>query len=189
MEGAGSFLAGAALLLAFLQLSRQGVRAIILLAAAQSALVAMAAAATGHAWVALLLLAAKAVLLPAALWRAAPNAETDAGIGVIASLLAGGALLALAIAVALPIAPGGLALSRQELALALAVLLLGLLMLATRRHPLAQAAGLMGVENAVLLAAIGAGLPGLLAVALGGLVVVAAVAAGLLALWRAEEAP
>ncbi|MCX7371552.1 MAG: hydrogenase-4 component E, partial [Alphaproteobacteria bacterium] len=85
--------------------------------------------------------------------------------------------------------PGGLALSRQELALALAVLLLGLLMLATRRHPLAQAAGLMGAENAVLLAAIGAGLPGLLPLAAGGLAVVAAVVAGLLALWRAEEAP
>ncbi|MCX7371992.1 MAG: hypothetical protein NTW56_06090 [Alphaproteobacteria bacterium] len=162
MEGFGQFLAGAALLLAFLQLSRRSVRAIILLAAAQAGLLALAAAAAGAWWVALLVLAGKAVLLPAALWKAAPDDATDTGIGVIASLLAGGALLALAIAVALPIAPGGLALSRQELALALAVLLLGLLMLATRRHPLAQAAGLMGAENAVLLAAIGAGLPGLL---------------------------
>ncbi len=185
---AGQFLAGAALLLAFLLLSRRGAGAIILLAAAQAVVVALAAAAAGQWWAALLVLAGKAVLLPAALWRAVPPDDVDAGIGVIPSLLAGGALLALSIAVALPVAPGGLALTREELALSLAVLLLGLLMLATRRHPLAQAAGLMSAEGAVMLAAIGAGMPMLPAVAAGGLVLLAALLAGLLALWR-EASP
>ena len=52
------------------------------------------------------------------------------------------------------------ALTREGLALALSVMLLGLLMMITRRNAVTQVVGFMSLENGLILAAIGArGMP------------------------------
>ncbi|WBV43958.1 hydrogenase-4 component E [Pseudoroseomonas cervicalis] len=152
---------------------------------------------------------AKAVLIPWALRRLAPPLSLPAAPrGTAWPLLAGLALVVLACLAVLPAgaaAPMGEALSwpraaREDLAIALSVLLLGLLLLVLRRHPASLAAGLLGLENGLTLLA--AELPGLrLAAALPGLALLALAAASLwlllgpgaakhrAALWRPPAAP
>jgi hydrogenase-4 component E len=69
-------------------------------------------------------------------------------------------LVALAVMVALPVTTGAQALAREDLALALSVVLLGMLMMITRRNAILQVVGLMSLENGLILAAVGvAGMP------------------------------
>jgi hydrogenase-4 component E len=73
-------------------------------------------------------------------------------------------------------------LARVDIAVALAILLLGALMMATRRSALAQVAGLMTIENGLILAAVGvAGMPLVVELSTAGLVLVVAVIAGVFA--------
>jgi hydrogenase-4 component E len=77
---------------------------------------------------------------------------------------------------------------REDLAIALSVLLLGLLMMCTRRHALAQAAGLLSMENALMLAAVGAaGMPLVVELSAAGLVLVVAALAGLFGMRMREQ--
>lgn len=184
-------LGGAMLLCSFLLLSQRRLGSIIGLLAAQGVLLAAAAAWQGHAQgsphlyaSAAIALVAKGIAIPWALLRAmrrigdAPAADTP--LGPLPSLLAGGALLALAILVALPVSTGSRVLTREDLAIALAIMLLGMLMMCTRRHALAQAAGLLSMENALILAAVGAaGMPLVVELSAAGLVLVVAALAGL----------
>jgi len=60
----------------------------------------------------------------------------------------------------LPIVEGVDPLAREDLAFALAVILLGLLMMITRRNAVSQIVGFMSLENGLILAASGAkGMP------------------------------
>ncbi|MDQ1080149.1 hypothetical protein [Pseudoroseomonas cervicalis] len=111
---------------------------------------------------------AKALLVPFALRRLSPPLPMPAAPrGAAWPLLAGLALVVLACLAVLPVGtvlPAGEALpwpraSREDLAIALSVLLLGLLLLVLRRHPASLVAGLLGMENGLTLLA--AGLPGL----------------------------
>jgi hydrogenase-4 component E len=79
--------------------------------------------------------------------------ETALGIGP--TMLAGVALVALAILTVTPIGADRSALTREELALALSVILLGLLIMITRRHAVSQVIGFMCLENGVTLAVVG----------------------------------
>ena len=81
-------------------------------------------------------------------------------MGIGPSMVAGVALVALAILVVLPITAGARAIAREDLALALSVVLLGMLMMITRRNAILQVVGLMSLENGLILAAVGvAGMP------------------------------
>jgi hydrogenase-4 component E len=79
--------------------------------------------------------------------------ETALGIGP--TMLAGVALVALAILMVTPIGADRSALTREELALALSVILLGLLIMISRRHAVSQVIGFMCLENGVTLAVVG----------------------------------
>jgi hydrogenase-4 component E len=69
-------------------------------------------------------------------------------------------LVALSMAVILKITPEADPLAREDLAFALAVLLLGLLLMVTRRNAVSQVIGFMSLENGLILAATGArGMP------------------------------
>ncbi len=75
-------------------------------------------------------------------------------------MLAGLGLVALSIMLVLPAVESANPLAREDLAFALAVILLGLLMMITRRNAVTQIVGFMSLENGLVLAATGAkGMP------------------------------
>jgi hydrogenase-4 component E len=84
--------------------------------------------------------------------------ETVVGIGM--TMLAGIALVALSLQVMLPVTQQVDPLAREDIALALSVVLIGLLMMVTRHNAVSQVAGFMSLENGIVLAATGAqGMP------------------------------
>ena len=94
-------------------------------------------------------------------------------------MAAGAALVALAMLVALPGSAGSEVLPREDLAAALAVVLLGLWMMVARRAVLAQVAGFLTAENGLILAAVGArGMPLVAALAVVTLAVAGALVGG-----------
>ena len=81
-------------------------------------------------------------------------------IGAGPTMLTGLGLIALSILLVMPVKVGVTALAREDLAFALAVILLGLLMMITRRNAVTQIVGFMSLENGLILAATGAkGMP------------------------------
>ena len=132
---------------------------------------------------ALIALVAKAVLIPLALRvlirRLDLHRTVETAMGVGPSMVAGVALVALAILVVLPITTGARAIAREDLALALSVVLLGMLMMITRRNAILQVVGLMSMENGLILAAVGvAGMPLVVELSTAALVMVLLVVAG-----------
>jgi len=164
-------LGGAMLLLSCMLLYQRRVAAVITALALQGGVLAAAAAWQGYVQgapqlflTALIALLAKAVLIPLALRLLVQRFDLDrtveTALGIGASMLAGIALVALAILVVLPVTGGAQAVAREDLALALSVVLLGMLMMITRRNAILQVAGLMSLENGLILAAVGvAGMP------------------------------
>ena len=113
---------------------------------------------------ALIALVFKAIVIPTALRRIVVRLgihreiETVGGVGW--TMLAGIALVALSLVVMLPVTAGADPLAREDLAFALSVVLLGLLMMVTRRNAVSQVIGFMSLENGLILAATGAkGMP------------------------------
>jgi hydrogenase-4 component E len=70
-------------------------------------------------------------------------------------MVVGVALVALSILLVLPVTAASGALTRESLAAALSVVLLGLLMMITRRNAVSQVVGFMSLENGLILAAVG----------------------------------
>lgn len=106
----------------------------------------------------------KAIVIPILLHRVVVrleihrNIETVGGIGL--TMLFGIGLVALSMVVMLRVTEGADRLAREDLALALSVVLLGFLMMVTRRNAVSQVVGFMALENGLILAAAGAkGMP------------------------------
>ncbi|WP_043363384.1 hydrogenase-4 component E [Belnapia sp. F-4-1] len=183
-------LGGGILLLSFMLLYQRRVAAVVSVLAAQGGLLALAAAWQGFVQgapqlylTALIAAVAKAVCIPLALrWtirRLALARGVDAALGIGPSLMAGVALVALAIMVALPVTTAAQALAREDLAVALSIVLLGMLMMITRRNAILQVVGLMSLENGLVLAAVGvAGMPLVVELSTAALVMVLLVVAG-----------
>jgi hydrogenase-4 component E len=101
----------------------------------------------------------KATIIPIALHRIIVylkihrTIETVIGIGP--TLIVGVALVALSILLVLPVTTSSGALTRESLAIALSIVLLGLLMMITRRNAVSQVVGFMSLENGLILAAVG----------------------------------
>jgi len=86
--------------------------------------------------------------------------EIETVVGIGPTMLAGICLVALATVVMLRVTPEADPLAREDLAFALSVLLLGLLIMVTRRNAVSQVVGFMSLENGLVLAATGAkGMP------------------------------
>ena len=104
-------------------------------------------------------LAFKAIIIPLALRRIAfrfqihRTVETVLGIGL--TMIAGVCLVGLAIVLVLPLTRQSILMTRDDLALALSIVLIGLLMMITRRNALTQVVGFMSLENGLILAAVG----------------------------------
>ncbi|MGK7867067.1 hydrogenase-4 component E [Falsiroseomonas sp. E2-1-a20] len=160
-------LGGGVLLLSFVLLYQRRLEAVINAFAIQGGLLAAAAAWQAYAqgepelyMTAVLAFGAKALLIPVALRlllrRLGLHRTVETALGVGPSLLAAVALVGLSVLVVLPVTAGqAQAVSRENLALALSVVLLGMLMMISRRNAISQVIGLLSLENGLILAAIG----------------------------------
>lgn len=106
----------------------------------------------------------KAIVIPVALHRIIQrlgiHREIETVVGIGLTMLAGIALVALSMVVMLQVTAGADPLAREDLAFALAVILLGLLLMVSRRNAVSQVVGFMSLENGLVLAATGAkGMP------------------------------
>jgi hydrogenase-4 component E len=133
----------------------------------------------------------KALIIPVALHRIVQNLgihrtiETVVGVGL--TMLAGIGLVALSIVVMLPVAIGADPLAREDLAFALSVVLLGLLMMVSRRNAVSQVVGFMSLENGLILAATGAkGMPLVVEISVAFSVLIAFIVIGVF-LFRIRE--
>ena len=104
---------------------------------------------------AVIALVLKAVIIPVALRRVVVRLgihrtiETVVGIGP--TMLAGMGLVALSMVVMLKATADADPLAREDLAFALSVVLLGLMMMVTRRNAVSQVVGFMSLENGLIL--------------------------------------
>jgi hydrogenase-4 component E len=113
---------------------------------------------------AIIALVVKAIMIPVALHRIIArlgiHREVETVVSIGPTMLAGMGLVALSMVVMLRVTADADALAREDLAFALSVLLLGLLMMVTRRNAVSQIIGFMSLENGLILAATGAkGMP------------------------------
>ena len=91
-------------------------------------------------------------------WASIATSRPSVGIGP--TMLLGIGLVALSMVVMLQVTAEADPLAREDLAFALSVILLGLLMMVTRRNAVSQVVGFMSLENGLVLAATGAkGMP------------------------------
>jgi hydrogenase-4 component E len=167
----GHLLAGGMLVLSFLLLYQDRILATLNVFALQAIVLAAAVAwqakAQGapHLYVtAAVTLAVKGFIIPAALHRIVRRLNIHREIEQVVAagplMLLGLCIVALAIMLVLPRVEGVNPLAREDLAFALAVILLGLLMMITRRNAVTQIVGFMSLENGLILAATGAkGMP------------------------------
>jgi hydrogenase-4 component E len=133
----------------------------------------------------------KAIVIPVALHRMIVRLgiqreiETVGGIGL--TVLVGVGLVALAMVVTLRATAGADLLAREDLAFALAVVLLGLLMMVTRRNAVSQVVGFMSLENGLVLAATGAkGMPFVVEISVAFSILIAFIVIGIF-LFRIRE--
>ncbi|MGA2125814.1 MAG: hydrogenase-4 component E [Xanthobacteraceae bacterium] len=164
-------LAGGMLVLSFLLIYQDRITAMLNVFALQAVVLALSVAWQAHAQAAphlyvtaAIALLVKGFVVPAALHRIVRqlgiHREIEQVIGGGPTMLVGLGLVALSIMLVLPIVEGVDPLAREDLAFALAVILLGLLMMITRRNAVSQIIGFMSLENGLILAATGAkGMP------------------------------
>jgi hydrogenase-4 component E len=191
-------LAGSLVLLSFVLLYQDRILALVNVYAAHAlalaASVAWQAFAQGapHLYVtAFVALVFKAVVVPLALRRIVArldlHREIETVVGIGPTMLAGMALVALSLVVMLRVGPAYDPLAREDLALALSVVLLGLLTMVTRRNALSQVIGFMSMENGLILAAAGAkGMPLVVEISVAFAVLIAFIVIGIV-LFRIRE--
>jgi hydrogenase-4 component E len=161
---------GILLLCAFSLISQRRLAAMITLYQIQALTLAAAAFWQGYAQHELSLfltgvitLALKAILLPLALREIVRRFQlaraVDTAMPMALSLLLGVGLIGISVLVVLPSTESAVSLTREDLAISLSVVLLGLLVMTVRRNALAQIIGFLSTENGLVLAAIG--MPGM----------------------------
>jgi hydrogenase-4 component E len=133
----------------------------------------------------------KGIIIPVALHRIIQrlgiHREIETVIGIGPTMVLGIGFVALSLAVMLRVTAEADRLAREDVALALAVVLLGLLMMVTRRNAVSQVVGFMSTENGLILAATGAkGMPFVVEMSVAFSVLVAFVVIGIF-LFRIRE--
>ena len=134
----------------------------------------------------------KAILIPGALHRIVQrlgiHREVETVVGVGLTMLAGIGLVSLSVVLMLQLTEAAEnPLAREDLAFALSVILLGLLMMVTRRNAVSQVVGFMSLENGLILAAAGAqGMPFVVEISVAFSVLIAMIVIGVF-LFRIRE--
>jgi hydrogenase-4 component E len=191
-------LAGSLVLVSFIQLYQDRLYALLNIFALHALVLALSVAWQAyiqnapHLYItALIALGFKAILIPIVLHRIIVRLgihreiETVGGVGF--TMLAGIGLVALSIMVMLRVTPDADPLAREDLAFALAVILLGLLMMVTRRNAVSQVIGFMSLENGLVLAATGAkGMPLVVEISVAFSILIAFIVIGIF-LFRIRE--
>ncbi len=133
----------------------------------------------------------KGVVIPVSLRRIMKrlgiHREVEIIGGVAPTMLLGIGLVALSMVVMLPVTATANPLAREDLAFALSVVLLGLLMMVSRRNAVSQVIGFMSMENGLVLAATGAkGMPLVVEISVAFSVLIAFIVIGIF-LFRIRE--
>jgi hydrogenase-4 component E len=191
-------LAGSLVLVSFLQLYQDRLYALLNVYAAHALVLAASVAWQAfvqdapHLYVtAAIALVFKAIVIPVTLHRLIVRLgihreiETVGGVGP--TMLAGIGLVALSMVVMLRVTQNADPLAREDLAFALSVVLLGLLMMVTRRNAVSQVVGFMSLENGLVLAATGAkGMPLVVEISVAFSILIAFIVIGIF-LFRIRE--
>jgi hydrogenase-4 component E len=133
----------------------------------------------------------KGMVIPGALHRIIRQMgiqrEVETVVGVGTTMLAGMGLVALSIVLMLRLTEMADRFAREDLAFALSVVLLGLLMMVSRRNAVSQVVGFMSLENGLILAATGAkGMPLVVEISVAFSVLIAFIVIGVF-LFRIRE--
>ena len=164
-------LAGLLVLTSFMMLYQDRLYALLHVLALHAFILALAVAwqarmqdAPGLYITAAIALGFKAMLIPWALrrivFRLGIHREIETAVGIGVTMLIGIGLVALSLEVMLPVTAHTDPVAREDIALALSVVLIGLLIMVTRRNAVSQVVGFLSLENGVDLAAAGAqGMP------------------------------
>jgi hydrogenase-4 component E len=133
----------------------------------------------------------KAMIIPVALHRIIARLGIHREVEIVGSLgpimILGMGLVALSMVVMLRVTADADPLGREDLAFALSVVMLGLLMMVTRRNAVSQVVGFMSLENGLILAATGAkGMPLVVEISVAFSVLVAFIVIGVF-LFRIRE--
>jgi hydrogenase-4 component E len=163
--------AGGLVLVSFTMLYQNRLLALINVLALHSILLASSVAWQAHIQAkpdlyvtALIALGFKSILIPMVLRRMVVrmglHREIEVAVGTGMTMLLGIGLVALSMDLMLRVTAGASVLVREDVALALSVVLLGLLIMVTRRNAVSQVIGFMTIENGLILAGAGArGMP------------------------------
>ena len=191
-------LAGSLVLISFLELYQDRLYSLLNVYAAHALVLAASVAWQAfiqdapHLYVtALIALVFKAIIIPIALHRMIVklgiHREIEKVVGVGSAMLAGMGLVALSMVVMLRVTQQAGPLAQEDLAFALSVVLLGLLMMVTRRNAVSQVVGFMSLENGLVLAAAGAkGMPLVVEISVAFSILIAFIVIGIF-LFRIRE--
>jgi len=191
-------LAGSLVLISFMLLYQDRLYSLLNIFALQALVLAMSVAWQAfvqdapHLYVtAGIALVLKGIIIPLALHRTIErlgiHREIETVVGIGLTMLAGLGLVALSLLLMLQVTAGADALAREDIAFALCVVLLGLLMMVTRRNAVSQIVGFMSLENGLVLAATGAkGMPLVVEISVAFSVLVAFIVIGVF-LFRIRE--
>src|ERR1039458_6495628 len=188
-------LAGSLVLVSFMQLYQDRLYALLNIFALHALVLAASVAWQAfiqdapHLYLTALIL--KRIIIPVALHRIIVrlgiHREIETVVGVGPAMLLGMGLVALAMVVMLRVTAEADPLAREDLAFALSVVLLGLLMMVTRRNAVSQVIGFMSLENGLVLAATGAkGMPLVVEISVAFSVLIAFIVIGIF-LFRIRE--
>ena len=190
--------AGSLVLMSFMLLYQDRLYALLNVFAFQAAVLALSVAwqafvqGAPHLYItAMIALVFKAIVIPVTLHRIIAklgiHREIEKVVGVGTAMLAGIGLVALSMVVMLRVTHGADPLAREDLAFALSVVLLGLLMMVTRRNAVSQVVGFMSLENGLVLAATGAkGMPLVVEISVAFSILIALIVIGIF-LFRIRE--
>ena len=133
----------------------------------------------------------KAIIIPIVLHRMIVqlgiHRQIETVVGIGPTMLLGIGLVALSMVVMLRVTAEADPLAREDLAFALSVVLLGLLIMVTRRNAVSQVVGFMSLENGLVLAATGArGMPLVVEISVAFSVLIAFIVIGIF-LFRIRE--
>jgi hydrogenase-4 component E len=191
-------LAGSLVLVSFMELYQDRLTALLNVYALHALVLALSVAWQAyvqdgpHLYVtAAIALVFKAIVIPVALHRIIVrlgiHREIETVVGVGLTMLAGIALVALSMVVMLRVTAEADPLAREDLAFALAVVLLGMLMMATRRNAVSLVVGFMSLENGLVLAGTGArGMPLVVEISIAFSILIAFIVIGIF-LFRIRE--
>jgi hydrogenase-4 component E len=191
-------LAGSLVLVSFLELYQDRLYALLNMFAVHALILALSVAWQAyvqdapHLYVtATIALVFKVIIIPVALHRIIVrlgiHREIETVVGVGSAMLLGMGLVALSMVVMLRVTPSADPLAREDLAFALSVVLLGLLLMVTRRNAVSQVVGFMSLENGLVLAATGAkGMPLVVEISVAFSILIAFIVIGIF-LFRIRE--